>query len=386
MNRPAILELPALAPILRALPRARLVGGCVRDTLAGYPVADIDLATPDLPDTVRTALEAAGLRVIPTGIAHGTLTALSGGHCFEITTLRRDVETDGRHAQVAWTDDFTEDAARRDFTINAMSLDQAGRLHDPFGGEADLASHRVRFVGQAAVRIAEDRLRILRFFRFFARYGAPPPDEDAVQAIEAAVQDLARLSAERVWSELKRILAAPDPRPSLALMARLGVLRAVLPEAREAGALDGMLAHGAPGDPILRLSALLDGDVRALADRLRLSTAEHERLAGLLAGPVPSPDDDDAALRRLLADEPAETLVGRVWRAHPAASGLRARLASLPRPVFPLEGRHALAAGFSPGPEVGRALREVRAWWRQGGCTADLATCETRLARLVPGA
>ncbi len=386
MSRPAILDLPALAPIWRALPRARLVGGCVRDTLAGCPVADIDLATPDPPDAVQTRLKAAGLRVLPTGIAHGTVTALSGGQPFEITTLRRDVETDGRHAQVAWTDDFTEDAARRDFTINAMSLDQAGTLHDPFGGQADLAARHVRFVGEAGVRIAEDRLRILRFFRFFARYGAPPPDADAVQAIAAAAADLRRLSAERVWSELKRILAASDPRAALRMMFELGVMAAVLPEASDIGALDGMLEHGAPADPVLRMSAMLGGDITPLAERLRLSAAEQDRLAALTSGPVPRPDDDDAALRRLLADNPADVLTGRVWRTYPAAASLRARLAGLPRPVFPLEGRHALAAGLSPGPEVGQALRTVRAWWREGGCVAELGDCQARLAQLIGSA
>ncbi len=385
MSRPAILDLPALAPILRALPRARLVGGCVRDMLAGCAVSDIDLATPDPPDEVQARLEAAGLRVIPTGIDHGTVTALSGGQSFEITTLRRDVDTDGRHAQVAWTDDFDEDAARRDFTINAMSLDQSGRLHDRFGGQPDLAARRVRFVGEAGLRIAEDRLRILRFFRFFARYGAPPPDGEAVRAIEAAAPELTKLSAERVWSELKRIFSAPDPRTALALMTTLGVLRIVLPEAGPVGTLDGLLAHGAPADPMLRLSCLVRGGVPALAERLRLSAAEHDLLSALLAEPVPAPDDDDPALRRMLADTPAEILVGRVWRRHPEAAGLRHRLTSQPRPVFPLEGRHALRVGFSPGPELGQALRTVRAWWLEGGCVATLQECQAMLSRLAPG-
>ena len=228
-GRFAVLDDPDLVPVLAALPRARLVGGCVRDSLANRPVADIDLATPDRPDGILDALAGAGIRAVPTGVAHGTVTAIIRGRPFEITTLRRDREADGRHAVVDWTDDFAEDAARRDFTINAMSVDQAGVLHDYFGGCPDLAAGRVRFVGRAALRVEEDHLRILRFFRFFARYGTEPPDAEAVSAIAAASDSIARLSAERVWSEVKRILAVPSPWAALALMDALGVLRAALP-------------------------------------------------------------------------------------------------------------------------------------------------------------
>jgi tRNA nucleotidyltransferase/poly(A) polymerase len=373
----------ALAPVLAALPRARLVGGCVRDMLAGRPVADIDLATPDTPDEVIAALERAGLRAVPTGLAHGTVTAISGGRPFEVTTLRRDTRTDGRHAEVAWTDDFDADAARRDFTINAMSLDRSGTLHDPFGGRADLACGCVRFVGDAARRIAEDHLRILRYFRFFARYGTAEPDAAAVEAIAASAGSVASLSAERVWSELKRILAVPDPRGVLSLMARLGVLAVCLPEAGTADRLDGLLAHGAPCDPLLRLAVLLAGDDAAVAERLRLSGAERARLSGLMGAPVPAPGDSDDDLRRLLADAEPDLLIGRAWRAYPHAADLRARLAALPRPVFPLEGRHALAMGLSPGPALGEALRQVRAWWLAGGCTAQLEACAATLRRLA---
>ena len=384
MSRPAILDDPALAPVLAALPRARLVGGCVRDTLAGRAVADIDLATPDTPEQVTAALQAAHLRAVPTGLVHGTITAVSAGRPFEVTTLRRDEETDGRHARVAWTDDFAEDAARRDFTINAMSMDQSGGLHDHFGGQADLKAARVRFVGQAAQRIAEDHLRILRFFRFFARYGAVPADGAAVQAIGQAADSLRTLSAERVWSEIKRILTVEDPHAALALMDRLGVLRVVLPEAGLTPRLAGLLDASGPPDAVLRLAAMLTGDAGLLADRLKLSAHERGRLTALAAGPAPSPADDDAALRRLLADTPPDTLLGRAWLAHPDAAGLRARIAALPRPVFPLEGRHALALGMAPGPELGGALRAVRAWWFEGGCTATLQECQAKLAHPTP--
>ena len=377
-----LLADPALAPVLTALPHARLVGGCVRDTLAGLPVADIDVATPDPPEQALRALQAAGLRVIPTGLAHGTLTAISGGRPFEVTTLRRDEETDGRHARVAWTDSFEEDAARRDFTINAMSLDQAGTLHDPFGGQADLAARRVRFVGEASRRIAEDYLRILRFFRFYARYAGGPPDAEAAAAIAAGTHGLARLSAERVWSEIKRILVTRQPLGAVTLMHRLGVLAAVLPDACNTARLGRLLAAGAPPDPILRLAALLTASPAALADRLRLSTAERELLQALTQPPTPHPGDDDATLRRLLADTPREVLTGRIWL-DGGPEPLRRRLEDQRRPVFPLQGKHALSLGAQPGPLVGEALRSVRDWWLQGGCVADEAACLARLGEVL---
>jgi poly(A) polymerase len=385
---PAFLADATLAAVLQALPEARLVGGCVRDALSGNPVADIDLATPRRPDDVAAALKAAGLRAAPTGLNHGTITAVSGGQGFEITTLRRDVETDGRRAVVAFTESWREDAARRDFTINAMSMTRDGSVYDYFGGLADLAAGRVRFVGDPATRIAEDYLRILRFFRFHARYGRGPPDPAALAAIRAGVPGLATLSAERVWGELVRILAAPDPGGAVALMAELGVLDAVLPEGADPARLARLLAAGAPADPLLRLAALLAGDAEALADRLRLSGAERARLIALRDSPSPRPSADDAALRRMLADTPPDILIGRAWLAGDGGedwAALRARLAAMPVPVFPLEGRDVLALGLPPGPRVGALLREVRAWWLGGGCMADAAACRAELARLARG-
>lgn len=385
---PAFLADPALAAVLAALPGARLVGGCVRDALAGLPIADLDLATPEPPEEVARRLADAGLRAAPTGLDHGTVTAISGGRGFEVTTLRRDVETDGRHARVAWTSDWQEDAARRDFTINAMSMLPSGEIFDYFGGADDLRVGRVRFVGEARQRVAEDYLRVLRFFRFQARYGRGEPDPEAVAAVRDGAAGLDGLSPERVWSELKRILAAPDPSASVALMDRLGVLARALPEGAAPARLAALAAAGAPADPLLRLAALLDGDPAALAGRLRLSGEERARLLALRRGPVPAPGMDDADLRRLLADEPAETLIGRAWLAGgadiprgPGWADLRARLAALPRPVFPLAGRDALALGAQPGPAVGRALAAVRAWWLAGGCAADRAACLAELAR-----
>ncbi len=375
-DRAAFVQaVPALAKLFAALPQARLVGGCVRDALAGQPVADYDFATPEPPDRIMAELAEAGLRAVPTGLDHGTVTAVIDGQGFEVTTLRRDVLTDGRHAQVAWTTDWREDAARRDFTINAMSMAADGTLYDYFGGQEDLAAGRLRFVGDAAERVAEDYLRILRFFRFQARYGRGAPDPAALAAIQAGVPGLAQLSVERVWSELKRILAAPDPAEALHLMARLGVLGAVVPEGADPHRVAGL-----PPDPLLRTAALLTGDPGAFAARLKLSIAEADYLRALRSGPAPAGGDAD--LRRALADTPPAVLIGRSWLAgQPQA--MRDRLAAIPRPVFPLEGRDVVALGVPPGPRVGALLRQVRGWWLAGGCTADAAACRVELARLA---
>jgi poly(A) polymerase len=388
LEPPDFVTRPPLASVLAALPEARLVGGVVRDLIAKRPIADVDLATPRRPEQVVEALTAAGIRAVPTGIEHGTVTAVLDGSGFEITTLRRDVATDGRHAVVVFSDDWQEDAARRDFTINALSMTPDGRLFDYFGGLDDLAAGRVRFVGDPATRIAEDFLRILRFFRFFARYAKGPPDTAAVRAIRDAVPGLATLSAERVWSELRRILAAPDPTQAVALMADLGVLAVVIPEGADPDALARLVTAGAPADALLRLAALLTGDASAFAGRLRLSVAEHARLAVLRIPPVPQPDGNDTALRRLLADHDRQTLIGRTWLVGGSAPGwpeLRARLAALPRPVFPLEGRDVLALGLPEGPRVGALLRELRTWWLKGGCVADADACRAELARRIAG-
>jgi poly(A) polymerase len=381
---PEFMQDPSLASVMAAVPEARVVGGAVRDALAECEITDIDLATPRTPGQVTQALEAAGIRAVPTGLDHGTVTAVAGGRGFEITTLRRDVETDGRHARVAFTDDWRADAMRRDFTINAMSMARDGAVFDYFGGVADLRAGRLRFVGDPAARVAEDYLRILRYFRFFARFSTGPADPAALAAIRAGVPGLATLSTERVWNELERILAVPDPRISISLMADLGVLGAVLPEGADPARLASLVEADAPSDPLLRLAALLAGDARAVAGRLRLSTAEGDRLVALRTGRVPRPGDDDVVLRRLLADAEKATLIDRSWLsggASPEWAALRARLAALPRPVFPLEGRDVLALGVAEGPRVGTLLREVRRWWLDGGCIATPDACRAELSR-----
>lgn len=372
---PAFLNDPALVMVWDALSGARVVGGAVRDAIAGRVVADIDLATPLPPREVLAALGAAGLRAVPTGLDHGTVTAIADGQPFEVTTLRRDVLTDGRHATVAFTDDWRADAARRDFTFNAMSMERDGTLHDPFDGRADLAAGRVRFVGEARARIAEDYLRVLRFFRFQARYGRTSPNPELLAALADAAPHLARLSAERVWGELKRILAAVDPEPALALMRDTGVLPAVLPEASGIGPLADL-----PPDPLLRMAALLrnDDSLEAVAVRLRLSWAERDRLAALL-GPAPPETASDADLRRVLADTPREVLEARVRLAN-GAPALRQRLMATTPPVFPLRGSDLLAAGMPPGPAVGDMLKQLRAVWWRGGCVADRAALLAELA------
>ena len=376
-----MIELPGMARVWDALPEARVAGGAVRDWLAGNQVADVDFAVPLTPDVVLARAAAAGLKAVPTGLAHGTVTLVAAGRGFEVTSLRRDVAADGRHAVVTFTDDWEEDAARRDFTINAMFYARDGAVYDYFAGREDLAAGRVRFVGEAAARIAEDYLRVLRFFRFFARYGRGAPDAEAVTAIMALRDGVKTLSAERVWSEVKKILQAPDPLPALRLMAETGVLELVLPGA-DVARLEAVMAAGAPVDDLLRVAALWRGDVDEFAARWRLSAAEAARLTGLMVPNALRPENDDAALRRALAEESAAVLVERSWLAGgggPGWDGLRARLLRMERPVFPLQGRDLAVLGLAPGPEMGETLREVRAWWLEGGCVADAAACRARV-------
>lgn len=360
------------------------MGGAVRDMLARRTVSDVDLASPLPPEDVIARLTASGIRAVPTGLDHGTITAVADGRHFEITTLRRDIETDGRHARVAFTDDWREDAARRDFTINAMSMEPDGTIHDCFGGRADLAAGIVRFVGDAETRIREDYLRILRFFRFHARYAAGAPDADAVAAIRALRAGLAQLSAERVWQEIKRILAAPDPRAACRLMAETGVFATILPEAGDLSRLETLLARGAPADPLLRLAATIGpGDSDRLATRLKLADAERARLAAIAAAPDLAAHADDATLRRALADWPTDVLIDRSWLSPDPADRdeLRSRLAAMPRPVFPMKGRDAIALGAQPGPAVGAALARTRSWWLAHDCLPDAESCRAELAR-----
>ncbi|MCA3359676.1 MAG: CCA tRNA nucleotidyltransferase [Roseomonas sp.] len=390
---PAFLTAPATAKVLAALPGSRAVGGAVRDALAGLPVADVDVAAPLPPEEIIARLSAAGCKVFETGLAHGTVTAVWEHQPIEVTALRRDVLTDGRHAEVAWTTDWREDAARRDFTINAMSLGADGVLHDYFGGREDLARGVVRFVGDPATRLAEDYLRLLRFFRFQARYGKGAPDAAALPAIRAAIPGLERLSVERIWMEIKRILMVAEPVPALRLMAELGVLPAILPEiaAPDIECVARLVALGAPAEPLLRLAAL-GGAAPGLAARLKFSLAETRALRFLQEAEAPDAAVDAAEFRRWRARHGAVALEiqeAALWLADarqgntPLRAGLRATLHAEAAPVFPLQGRDLLAAGATPGPALGALLAKLEAFWIAGGCAADHAACLAEAKRLM---
>ena len=359
----------------------RFVGGCVRDTLLGLPVSDVDLATRLAPDEVAKRLAKAGIKAVPTGIAHGTITAVIGGAPVEVTTLRRDVTTDGRRATIAYTDDWKEDAARRDFTINALSADPATHeVFDYFGGAADLEARRVRFIGDALTRIAEDHLRILRFFRFHARFGTGAPDADGLAACVARANDLMALSRERIADELIKLLALPAPAETAALMVERGVLRPVLPEIVDAGPLARLVgreaeAGVAPG-PVRRLAALLPPDpevAAAVAARLRLSKRAAKRLA---SAAIPDDGGDPAVLAYRIGREEA---VDRILLGPRDVRVVQA-LGEWERPRLKLGGGDLIAMGLSAGPEVARTLQAVERAWGAAGFPAD-AEAQRTLAR-----
>jgi len=373
---------------------ARFVGGCVRDTLFGRPIKDIDIATDAEPKRVMALMRDAGFKVVPTGIEHGTVTAVIGGTSFEITTLRHDVETDGRHATVAFTDNWEADAARRDLTINALSLEIDGTLHDPFGGQADLMAGRVRFVGDPVQRISEDVLRLLRFFRFLAHFGTAPPDADALAACRAMAPAVARLSAERVRVEVMKLLQAPNPVPTLELMRDATVLEYFLPEARNFDVLARLIRIETeilpiPIDPVRRLAALLQADtgkMSEIAQRLKLSNAERAYLVMSVRDAV-SPALDPMSCRRLLyragaAEFREQTLLSWARSGDMADDGWLAlvKVADGWSPVtFPLSGTDVLERGLPRGPAVGDVLTAVEDWWIDGDFRADRPACLARL-------
>ena len=404
---------PALVRVLALLNgeggEARVAGGAVRNSLMGLPVADIDIATTLRPDEVVARAKAAGIKAVPTGIEHGTVTLVLDGKPFEVTTLRRDVATDGRHAEVAFGTDWRMDAERRDLTINALYATADGTVVDLVNGLPDIESRTVRFIGDAATRIAEDHLRILRFFRFFALYGSGRPDAEGLKACARAKDTLANLSAERVWSETKKLLAAPDPGRALLWMRQAGVLTQILPETEKwgidaiPGLVDAERAFDWTPDALLRLAAMVPPDrarLKALAERLRLSKAEAAVLDHWAAAPEIAPRLAETAFDRLLYRNGPQGLAIRLKLALAAArarglgdpealafSGLCQRLfaraGKWKKPTFPLNGADVLAAGVPAGPKVGAVLGTLEEEWVAGNFRSDRAKLLARLEGLV---
>jgi poly(A) polymerase len=395
-----------LAALTQEGGEARFVGGCVRDAVIKRPVKDIDIATHLEPEEVIRRLEAASIHAIPTGIDHGTVTAVVGREHFEITTLRHDVETDGRRAKVAFTGDWEADARRRDFTINALFMTPDGMIHDCVHGLADLSSGTVRFVGKAKERIQEDVLRILRFYRFYAYYGRPPVNKEAIAACRQFAHLLPGLSGERVRNELLRILMAPDPAGIFLLMQGELALAQILPEAKHFGRLRqlawledrGIRIKGLSGDPLRRLGALFDPvpeAARHVAERLRLSNQQTERLVKIAAADEPpQPEMNQASLKKLLRRIGTRAFLDRAliaWAerrsidplAPESGSAIWGDLLALPAgwtpPEFPLRGRDLMALGIPHGPQIGRLLKEIEAWWEAGGYQADRDEIVSRL-------
>ena len=382
---------------------ARFVGGCVRDTLLGRgdQVTDVDIATPLTPPQVTAALEAAGLKAVPTGVEHGTVTAVVRGVPYEITTLRRDVETDGRRAVVAFTTDWAQDAQRRDFRLNALYADPDGVIHDPTGGGlADVAARRIVFVGDPETRIREDYLRILRFFRFLARVGdAAQADPAGLEACARLKDGVAGLSGERIRQELFKLLGSDDPVPAVWLMQSSGVLHEALPGAQGTGALgemvfqDQWLGHS---DTVQRLIALIEGDngARLATARLRLTSAVATRLRDVF-GITPhdlTPGTSPSELRALIYGRGAQAVEDRIrLRAADAleqepedwVSALDLARTWSP-PPFPVTGEEIKALGVPEGPKVGEVRRALKQWWIDGDFTATKAQALDELERLAP--
>jgi len=393
------LRQPPVAAALEALggtrDEVRLVGGCVRDSLLGLAVADIDMATIHLPGPAGARLAERGFRIIPTGIEHGTLTAVLAGVAIEVTTLRRDVSTDGRRATVAFSTDWQADAARRDFTINALSADCDGAVHDYFDGLADLAARRVRFIGDPDQRIAEDALRILRYFRFQARFGSHPPDPASLAACGRNARKLMALSRERVRDETLKLLAAPDPVPTLRLMRDQAVLAAFLPEAGAPDTLERLIAREnilASPDALRRLAAILPDEAAradAIGHRLRLSTRDRKRLAAM-AGRWPLERLSSQALAEVAAyTHGVEAVVDQLLLSPcPPADWqvLVANLASWQRPRLPLSGKDLIARGLPEGPLVSQTLRAIESDWCKAGFPLAPETLEALIAARMTGA
>jgi poly(A) polymerase len=388
---------PETLQVLAALGEARFVGGAVRNALLGAPVVDIDIAVPIPPQEALGRLKAKGFKVMEIGLDHGTVTAILGHHTFEITSLRRDVESDGRHAKVAFTTDWTQDAARRDFTINALYASADGEIFDYTGGVEDLIAGKVRFVGEPRQRIAEDYLRILRLFRFHAWYGKGDLDPDDLRAAADAKDKLKTLSGERVAKELLRLLEAANPVAVLRVMAATAILSELLAGALQLPRLERLVEIDADnhfrGDAMLRLAALLpdDGDAaHAASDALKLSNADRLRLEQALSG---------QALPDALSAKQARALLYRIgparlrdkvllhWASLPKGGGAWRMVLEMAdnwqRPRFCLTGGDVIRAGVPEGPDVGRILAQLEDWWVGGDFAADEGALRERLKAVI---
>jgi len=386
---------PETVQVMTALGEARFVGGAVRNALLGAPVADIDIAVPMPPAQAAARLAAKGIKVVETGVEHGTITAVVGPQTFEVTSLRRDMETDGRHAKVIFTDDWAADAARRDFTINALYASASGEIFDYATGVEDLIAGRVRFMGEARARIAEDYLRVLRLFRFHAWYGKGEIDAEGLRAAAEAKDRLKTLSAERIAKELLRLLEAGHPAPVLRIMAATGILSQLLPGALQLPRLERLTQLDAENarDAVLRLAALLpDGEpaAGAAADALKLSNAQRTRLELALGGEKIAAQLSARDARRLLYRLGAARFRDKVmlqWAGAPQAAGAWRMLAQMAdnwqQPRFALTGRDVMQAGVPEGPEVGRVLAQVEDWWVDGDFAAGEGALRDRLKVVI---
>jgi poly(A) polymerase len=388
---------PETIQVMAALGEARFVGGAVRNALLGVPVVDVDIAVPMPPEETLARLRSKNIKVVETGLDHGTVTAIAGTHAFEITSLRRDVETDGRHAKVAFTDDWAEDAARRDFTINALYAAADGAIFDYATGIEDLIAGKVRFMGEARARIAEDYLRVLRLFRFHAWYGKGEIDAEGLRAAAEAKDKLKTLSVERIAKELLRLLEAAQPTPVLRVMAATGFLSQLLPGALQLARLEKLAQLEAEnricGDAVLRLAALLpDGNpsVQAVTSALRLSNAMRDRLEQALGGEKIGGQISAQEARRLLYRTGAASFKDKVmlqWAGAPQGAGGWRMLLEMAdnwqRPRFALTGRDVMEAGIPQGPDVGRLLAQLEDWWVEGDFAASENALRDRLQMAV---
>ena len=397
---------PPLQRVLAALAadggEARIAGGAVRNALLGEPVSDIDIATTQVPERVMELARQSGLDVHPTGLDHGTVTVVAKeegrAKSFEVTTLRIDVETYGRHARVTFTDDWAADARRRDFTINALYCDGSGTVFDPVGGYPDLAARRVRFVGDPEARIREDFLRILRFFRFHGRYGRGAPDSAGLAACVALQENLDRLSSERIRQETLKLLVAPGAVPVLKVMVDTGIAGRVLPTGQDVARASRMaeidVSHGLEPDPVLRLAAIglrSAADAEILREALRLSNAEHGRLLYLAQSVPPTPalrPNERRIVLYQMGPQAFRDAVRLAWATDQGgfAAEAWAELLALPEhwtvPRLPVSGTDLAGRGVPAGPEMGRLIKRLEDWWMAAGFPADKDTVLDQLGAL----